>query len=223
VTELNLEPVVSLRDKPVDPSLLSGVVPALDRGGEGAPRIGAATLDPAKVEAFNQVLLRVCPRARPLAAGQIAAAARRLLFTDARERGEGSIARRVARIQELERMRADSGFALDDGASSRIRELIDYVENADDLIPDDTPVIGQLDDAILIDLLLRELGPELADYADYCAFRREVAEREGLAPEAVQIDCADWIDARRREIEERRTERRGGYAPRDPVRAFRIS
>lgn len=214
---------MNVRDKPVNPSLLSGFVPALDQGGEGAPRIGAATLDPAKVEAFNQVLLRVCPRARPLAAGQIAAAARRLLFTDARERGEGSIARRVARIQELERMRGDDGFALDEGASSRIRELIDYVEQPDDLIPDTTPVIGQLDDAILIDLLLRELGPELADYADYCAFRREAAAREGCAPESMHISCHEWIQARRREIEERRAERHGGYAPREATRAFRIS
>ncbi len=216
------EILVSVTSRSVAPSLLSGFVPALNNGGEGAPRIGATTLDPAKVEAFNQVLVRVCPRARPLAAGQIAAAARRLLFTDARERGAGSIERRVARIEELERMRADGGFALDDGASSRIRELVAYVENADDLIPDDTPVIGQLDDAILIDLLLRELGPELADYADYCAFRREVAEREGIAPEAVRVDCADWIAARRREIEEHRAERRGGYAPLDVATSFKI-
>lgn len=209
--------------EPVDTSLLSGIVPALNNGGEGAPRIGATTLDPARVAAFNQVLMHICPRARPLEAGQIAAAARRLLFTDSRERGAASIARRVARLQELERMRADHGFALDDGTGSRIRELMEYVEAADDLIPDDTPVIGQLDDAILIDMLLRELGPELADYADYCAFRREVAEREGCAPESVQVSCDDWIAARRREIEERRAERHGGYAPRDPVRGFRIS
>lgn len=205
-----------------DPSLLSGIVPALDNGGEGAPRIGASTLDPARVAAFNEVLMRLSPRARPLMAGQIAAAARRLLFTDSRERGTASIARRIARIEELERMRADGGFALDDGASSRIRELIEYVENADDLIPDDTPVVGQLDDAILVDLLLRDLGPELADYADYCAYRRELAEREGVAPDSVVLNCADWIEARRREIEATREQRRGGYAPREEVRSFKI-
>ena len=210
-------------NRKTDPSLLSGIVPAADRGGEGAPRIGAGTLDPAKVAAFNEVLLRVSPRARPLLAGQIAAAARRLLFTDSRERGEASIARRIARIEELERMRADGGFALNEGAGSRIRELIAYVEHADDLIPDDTPVVGQLDDAILVDLLLRDLGPDLADYADYCAYRREVAAREGLAPEAVVLNCDDWIDARRREIESLRAERRGGYAPQEEARAFRIS
>ena len=209
-------------NRKIDPSLLSGMVPAADRGGEGAPRIGAATLDPAKVAAFNEVLMRVSPRARPLMAGQIAAAARRMLFTDSRERGEASIARRIARIEELERMRADGGFALDDGASARIRELIAYVENADDLIPDDTPVVGQLDDAILVDLLLRDLGPDLADYADYCAYRREVAAREGVALEVVVLNCEDWIEARRREIEATREQRRGGYAPREEVRTFRI-
>ena len=66
---------MSVASRSVDPSLLSGFVPAPDNGGEGAPRIGSATLDPAKVDAFNQVLQRVCPRSRPLVAGQIAAQA----------------------------------------------------------------------------------------------------------------------------------------------------
>jgi len=214
---------VNARHKPVDPSLLSGFVPALNSGGEGAPRIGDHTLDPVRVAEFNEVLQRICPRSRGLAAGQIAAAARRLLFTDSRERGEASIARRLARIEELERMRGDGGFALDDAVGVRIRELIAYVENADDLIPDATPVVGQLDDAILADLLLRDLGPELADYADYCAFRREIATREGVAPEAVALDCEHWIEARRREIEVTREQRRTDYAPRTAERGFRIT
>ncbi len=205
-----------------DPSLLSGIVPAPDRGGEGAARIGEVTLDAARVDAFNQVLQRICPRARALAPGQIAAAARRLLFTDARESGVASIARRIERIQELERMRADGSFELHAAVSTRIRELVEYVENADDLIPDATPVVGQLDDAILVDLLLRDLGPELADYADFCAWRREAAAREGVPPESIAVRCEDWIDARRREVEAARQQRRTNYAPQAAERGFRI-
>ncbi len=214
---------MNTRHKSVDLSLLSGIVPALTNGGEGAPRIGDHTLDPLRVAEFNEVLQRVCPRSRALAAGQIAAAARRLLFTDSRERGEASIARRLARIEELERMRADGGFALDDAVGVRIRELISYVENADDLIPDATPVVGHLDDAILVDLLLRDIGPELADYADFCAWKRDIATREGVAPEAVAVHCEDWIEARRREIEATREQRRTNYAPRTAERGFRIT
>lgn len=205
-----------------DPSLVSGIVPPADRGGEGAPRIGAATLDPARVAAFNEVLLRLCPRARPLLAGQIAAAARKLLFTEARAGGAASIARRLARLEELEAMRADHGFALDADAGARIRELVRYVEQGDDLIPDDVPVVGQLDDAILADLLLRELGPALADYADYRAWRAEAAAREGIAVEALALDCDDWLEARRREIESSREQRRGSYAAQTLERGFRI-
>jgi uncharacterized membrane protein YkvA (DUF1232 family) len=207
-----------------NPNLLSGVVPASDRGGEGAARIGLGKLDPQRVEQFNATLKRICPRANALVAGQIAAAARRLLFTgdDARERGAASIARRLARIEELEGMRADHGFALDADTVARIQTLVAYVEEGDDLIPDDTPVIGQLDDAILIDLLLRDLGPLLADYADYCAFRREIAAREGVPPEQVMVDCDDWIAVRRQEIEAMRDQRREGYAPTSAECGFRI-
>lgn len=204
-----------------NPSMLSGFVPASgrDNNAETAPQIGTTSLDPARVAAFNQVLRRICPGVRDLQAGQIAAAARRLLFTDARERGSASIARRIARVEELERMRADGGFALDAAVGARIRELIAYVEQGDDLIPDDTPVVGQLDDAILIDLLLRDIGPELADYADFCAWRGAQAGTDGSAQ---GVDCDDWIDARRREIEATRERRRQGYAPNAVGHGFRV-
>lgn len=208
----------------VDPSLLSGVVPAPDRGGEGAARIGRELLDAARVDRFNDVLQTICPQAPRLIAGQIAAAARRLLYADAeaRERGAASIARRMARLDELESVGRDTRFAIGTGVAGRIRALIDYVNEADDLIPDDVPVVGQLDDAILVDLLLRDLGPVLADYADFCAFHRELAIRAGLPPEQVGVDIEDWIAARRQEIESAREQHREGYAPRGTGRGFRI-
>ena len=204
-----------------NPSMLSGFVPAAsrDNNGETAPQFGAVRLDPARVAAFNQVLQRVCPGTRDLQAGQIAAAARTLLFTDSRERGSASIARRIARVEELERMRADGGFALDTEVGARIRALLAYVENGDDLIPDNEPVVGQLDDAILVDLLLRDIGPELADYADFCAWRGAQAGTDGTAQ---TVDCDDWIDARRREIEATRERRRQGYAPNAVGHGFRV-
>lgn len=212
-----LEPIV-------DPSLLSGVVPAPDRGGEGAARIGRGILDAERVQRFNDILQTVCPQAPRLIAGQIAAAARRLLYADAeaRESGAASIARRMARVEELESVGSDARFAIDAGIAQRIHALIDYVNEADDLIPDDVPVVGQLDDAILIDLLLRDLGPLLADYADFCAFHRELAVRAGLPPEQVRVDIEDWIVARRQEIEAAREQHRDGYAPRGTGRGFRI-
>jgi uncharacterized membrane protein YkvA (DUF1232 family) len=208
--------------RPTDPSLLSGVVPPPDRGGEGAPRIGATTLDATRVADFNSVLLRLCPRAAPLAAGQIAAAARRLLYTEARTHGSGAIARRLARLAELERMRADGGFALDAELGARIETLLSYVEQPDDLIPDDVPVIGQLDDAILADLLLRELGPALADYADYRAWREQRVQY--AVPDAAppELGWEAWVAARRREVEALRAQRRGCYATPGQAQGFRI-
>lgn len=208
----------------IDPSLLSGVVPAPDRGGEGAARIGKDILDAARVDRFNDVLQTICPQAPRLIAGQIAAAARRLLYADpeARERGAASIARRMARVDELESVGRDARFAVDTAVAGRIRALIDYVNEADDLIPDDVPVVGQLDDAILVDLLLRDLGPMLADHADFRAFQREVAMRAGLPPAQVPVGFEDWIAARRQEIEAAREQHRDGYAPHAAERGFRI-
>lgn len=208
----------------IDPSLLSGVVPAPDRGGEGAARIGKDVLDAGRVERFNDVLQAICPQAPRLIAGQIAAAARRLLYADpeARERGAASITRRMARLGELESVGSDPRFAVDAEVAGRIRALIDYVNEADDLIPDDVPVVGHLDDAILVDLLLRDLDPLLADHADFRAFQCEVAARAGLMAGQVPVGFEDWIAARRQEVEAAREQHRDGYAPRVPERGFRI-
>ena len=196
-----------------DHSLLSGFVPEADQGGEGAARIGHGILDSLRVQRFNEILQRISPNAPTLIAGQIAAAARRLLYADddVRRRGAASIARRLARLSELESLGSDLRFGIDTAIASRIRTLIAYVDQVDDLIPDTVPGVGQLDDAILVDLLLQDLGPLLAEYADFCSFRRQQAEQQGLSVDEVTIDCDDWIAARRREFESARDQRRTHY------------
>ena len=79
-----------------------------------------------------------------------------------------------------------------------------------DAIPDHVPVLGFLDDAIMIELCARELRHEIEAYGDFVEYRQRESERRGLKPDTV--GRADWLDARREELQERMRRRRGREA-----------
>ena len=80
---------------------------------------------------------------------------------------------RLALLQLMTRMVKDVEWNL--AANERIRVLcaLAYFADPEDIIPDDIPGIGFIDDAIMIELVFRELHHELDAYRDFCAFREE--------------------------------------------------
>ena len=73
------------------------------------------------------------------------------------------------------------------------------------------PVLGFLDDAIMIEVVNRVLQPEIDAYADFCAYRSGEAARRG--EDANTLDRAEWLEGRRAELQARMRSRRGSYAP----------
>lgn len=53
----------------------------------------------------------------------------------------------------------------------RVLSVLAYFTDPDDLIPDEIPGLGFLDDAIMIELASKELRHEIEAYTDFCAFR----------------------------------------------------
>ena len=85
-----------------------------------------------------------------------------------------------------------------------------YFAEPNDIIPDDVPVVGYLDDAIMIELCVRELKHEVEAYDDFCTFRRDEAEGRGMDP--VTVGRAEWLEGRRQELQERMRRRRSSYS-----------
>src|ERR1044072_10053925 len=81
--------------------------------------------------------------------------------------------------QSLIKSMEDEAWALSDPERSEVIETLAYFSDPDDLIPDDIEVIGLLDDAIMLELLLRRLRIVLNAYADFCAFRTTLAATPG--------------------------------------------
>ena len=113
---------------------------------------------------------------------------------------------RLLRLDDMIAMVRDEGWALGDEDRQRVLSVLVYFADPKDVIPDHIEVLGFLDDAIMIELSVRELQHELDAYDDFCDFREHEARKRGIEPSAV--GRADWLGGRREELVERMHARR---------------
>ena len=118
------------------------------------------------------------------------------------------VARRIERVGRLVAMLEDPEWALPEPERQRVLDGLAYVAEADDLVPDSVPVLGLVDDAIMLELILNELKHELDGYEDFDEFRREEAARRARAGHHEPVSCRDWLDSQRLALHKRIRERR---------------
>lgn len=107
------------------------------------------------------------------------------------------IGERLHRLQSLIDMLRDAEWNLASPERDRVLAAIAYFSESQDMIPDATPGLGFLDDAIMIELVTRELKHEIEAYDDFCAFRdREKRVGRGSSHE-------DWLAEKRRVLFDR--------------------
>ncbi len=98
----------------------------------------------------------------------------------------------LARLQEMSN---DAAWALAADVARQVEVLTEYRVDANDLIPDALPVIGLLDDAVLVDVALQLLRDEVAGYEDFCRFRRVAADFAGMSEVAMGLTRRQWLEA----------------------------
>ena len=116
------------------------------------------------------------------------------------------IKERLLRLDDMIAMVRDPSWALPDADKQRVLGALAYFCDPNDVIPDHVEVLGFLDDAVMIELSMRELKHELDAYDDFCDFRDREARRRGAEP--ATVGRADWLDSRREELVERMHQRR---------------
>ena len=102
-------------------------------------------------------------------------------------------------------MLEDEAWALPQLERAEVLKLLAYFSDPEDLIPDDVAVIGLLDDAIMLELLLREIRHVVAAYDD---FRRAREDLGAASDEAGRISRARDLARRRDQLQARMRRRR---------------
>lgn len=87
------------------------------------------------------------------------------------------IATRLRKLQVLHAMLTDAEWPLLESERGPVLAALAYVCDPEDIIPDDIPGIGLLDDAVMIELVFNELAHEIEAYEDYCALRKSLPRR----------------------------------------------
>ncbi|HET9482521.1 MAG TPA: YkvA family protein [Xanthomonadales bacterium] len=166
-------------------------------------------LEPCDIERFHEALARAQDMVRCADEADIVAAAKQALDQLSFAGAPGYVRKRVVQVQRLILMLEDEAWALPRAEREDVVETLVYFSDPEDMIPDDLSVIGLLDDAIMLELLLRRMNHVLQAYEDFCAYRRQLAEGGGT-----RLEQARALARKRTTLQERmrRRARRGELA-----------
>ncbi len=118
---------------------------------------------------------------------------------------------KIEKLDTLVQMLGDAEWQLPEEERNDIVNSLKYFCKAEDLVPDDLPLLGFLDDAIMIELVLRDLSENVDSYREFCQFRRTEENRRGAD---AGVTRESWLADKRRQLHsrmrERRSSRRGG-------------
>ena len=123
-------------------------------------------------------------------------------------------AARMQSLRDMIDMLKDHEWRLPKEDAKRVLNALAYFCEPEDLIPDNTPGIGFLDDAIMVELAVRELRHEIEAYRDFCEFRASAKTRRGVKPKSGGVTREDWLADRRAQLQGRMRRRRKKQASR---------
>src|SRR3546814_2239383 len=99
---------------------------------------------------------------------------------------------------------------MEDKDRQRVMSALLYFVDPKDVIPDQVEVLGFLDDAIMIELCVRELRHELDAYDDFCEYRAHEETKRGVEP--ATVGQADRLERSEEHTSETQSLMRNSYA-----------
>lgn len=165
-------------------------------------------LDDDDLKHFKLIMKEARKTAIGVAAEDIIAAAEDLLKSVDPESVPHFIGQRLQGLRDMIDMLQDHEWRLPAADARRVLNALAYFCEPEDLIPDQVPGLGFLDDAIMIELAVRELRHEIEAYRDFCAYRDRVKTRRGVKAKTGDVTREDWLDERRQQLQRRMHRRR---------------
>jgi len=154
------------------------------------------SLDDQDLEHFRKVMESAQERASGVPEQDVAAKAQETLdkvSSDAR--APHFVKAKLSQLQCLITMLHDPDWPLGAEERTDVVSALAYFYDPKDIIDDSVPVLGLLDDAIMIELVTREMRNEIQAYEDFCAYRTREEAKGGR-----DVSREDWLASKRKEL-----------------------
>ncbi|ESP94399.1 MULTISPECIES: YkvA family protein [Pseudoalteromonas] len=101
----------------------------------------------------------------------------------------------------------DDEWQMPEDEKKEIMLSLAYFGEPEDIVPDNVPVLGYIDDAIMIELVLQDLSLDLKAYREFCGFRATEEARRG---EHAKVNRESWLASTRAQIRSSMRRNRSG-------------
>lgn len=165
-------------------------------------------LSESDLDLFYKAMLRVRENASGKSSQQITDSATQLLRQVYQSDTADFIREHMDQLKTLINMVTDEGWGLVGEDLERVLTALSYFCEPVDLIPDDTPGLGYLDDAIMIEIVCKELEHEIQAYQEFVTYCADEARRRG--DNALELKRSEWLEERRQQLHSRMRRRRKG-------------
>lgn len=168
---------------------------------------------------FRGIMNKAKDAAKSASEEEVIASAQGML-NDVRKAGVPAfVTQRLEHLEMLINMLHDEEWDLEAKERKDVVAALTYFAEAEDLIPDNIPVLGYIDDAIMIELVVKELINEIEAFADFCKYREQAEQRTDT-----RITREEWLAAKRQALfmRMRRRRKKGGMTVRRGSRTARF-
>jgi uncharacterized membrane protein YkvA (DUF1232 family) len=166
------------------------------------------------LEHYREIMREAGRRAVDREEKGLLAATRQLIEQVRKSTAPEFVRKRLGDLETLIGMLEDGEWGLEGEDRERVVTGIAYFSDPLDLIPDSVPGLGFLDDAVMVELIVRDLQHEVEAYRDFCRYREK---REQSVGKTSSVSREEWLSAKREQMflrmRRRRDERRRhGYS-----------
>jgi uncharacterized membrane protein YkvA (DUF1232 family) len=156
-------------------------------------------LDESDVAYFKRLFRNARKNAKEVKPDEILAAANGLVETvRANKKAPRFVLDAIEAIEDLTKIIVDEDYRAPKSIRNQVLGALAYFANPDDLIPDEIPVLGFLDDAIMIKFVEEEFKHELWAYRQFRKFRDGAEQRPWTQVASSRLPSR--LDAKRKKL-----------------------